>query len=106
MTGFTKTCQWCGAPATDTVTLEPTRYRTVTETDPQTREKTRHQVVAQFAIVADVCDQHRNVADREGGAPIPDLRRRGAKGVEQTSIFDVLGDADAGPRNAILGSDA
>lgn len=101
-----KTCRWCGAPATETITLEPTRYRSVTRRDPVSGENIKAQEVAQFAIVADVCEQHATVADREGGTPIPDPRRRKAQGVEQTCIFDMPGVEDDRRRNAIYGDAA
>ena len=103
---MSQSCQWCGAPATTTIEIEPVRYRSVTKTDPRTGERMSAKEVAQFAITAEVCDAHKSVRDRQGGQPITDLRRKKAKGVEQTSIFDVLGDDDSGPGNAIYGDAA
>ncbi len=75
----------------DRVELEPARYRQVTKTDPATGKRITAREVARFAIEADVCAEHREVRDRQGGQPLPDPRHREANGYEQVTIDDLLG---------------
>lgn len=79
-------CQWCGEPAVDSIELEPAQYKMVTVIGPRGVPIIGAQTT-RFAVYAYVCVDHLDVRDREPGTPMPDLRRRRAKGVEQLDIF-------------------
>lgn len=87
-------CYWCGAPAVDTVELEPAVRKMVTMIGPSGVPIVAPQAT-RFAVTAKVCETHREVRDREPGAPLRDSRRRKATGVEQLDIF---GGSTADPR--------
>jgi hypothetical protein len=92
-------CHWCGEPAVGKVTLEPghafkgKRGGESVEMWRQPRE-------------ADVCVDHLGVCDRQGGAPMPDPRRRAAGGVVQLDIFgnEIVDGRPRKPGNAIKGT--
>lgn len=86
-------CSWCGEPAVGTIELEPARRKMVTMIGPTGVPITAPQAT-RFAITAYACADHLAVRDREAG-PLPDLRRRRAKGVQQLDIF---GGATSDPR--------
>lgn len=79
-------CQWCAEPAVDSVEIQPAQYRIVTKISSEGQRIHAPEVV-RFAITADVCACHRSARDREGGKPMPDMRRRKAIDVEQLDIF-------------------
>lgn len=80
------TCFWCDEPAVARIEVEPARYKTVTVEGPRGVPIVGMRVT-RFAVQADVCAAHRNIRDREGGAPVPDRRRRRATGIQQLDIF-------------------
>lgn len=56
-----KVCGWCGDPAVDVVVLEPDRFRW------EVKLGKRIKVLRKRAIVAGVCEGHRNILERQPG---------------------------------------
>jgi hypothetical protein len=79
-------CAWCGLPATAEVEVQPAHYRTVSRRDPVTGKRMTHQQFERAAVIAAVCDTHRQITHGQP-APVPIPRQRTARGVQQLGLF-------------------
>lgn len=89
-------CAWCGAPSIETVEIEPAQRKNVTMMSPYTGQMVVAPQIVKFAIYANVCEDHLNVCDREGGKPLRDPRRAQAS-VAQLDIYGNEVDLSRGP---------
>jgi len=80
-------CDWCGAPATTQIEIEPPRFGLVKRMNPKTGRMISARVVVRRAIIADACAVHAEVRDRAGGTVMADERKRAVK-VDQLSLGD------------------
>jgi hypothetical protein len=92
-------CYWCDEPAVGTIELEPAQRKMVTMIGPTGVPISAPQAT-RFAITAYVCADHLEVRDREAG-PVPDIRRRRARGIEQLDIFGGSTEDPRKPGNAL-----
>lgn len=92
--GIERRCDWCVKPAAFVLEIAPGQYKMVTMIGPRGVPISAPQAT-RFAIHAFACADHRDIRDHEAGSPLPDPRRRRAKGVQQLDIF---GGSTADPR--------
>lgn len=69
------TCAWCEQPAVETIEVEPAQHKMVPMLSRFTGEPIVAPVTTRFAVYANVCPDHLDVRDREGGKPLRDPRR-------------------------------
>jgi hypothetical protein len=92
-------CEWCGEPAVTELVLEPGHSFAGKRGGAKVEMWRAPRVV-------DVCAAHVDVRDRQGGVPLPDLRRRKATNVVQLDIFgnEIVDGTAREPGNAIKGT--
>jgi hypothetical protein len=78
-------CAWCGRPAVCEIEVQPAEYRTTSRTDPVSGERITDRRLVRLAIVAAVCDTHRDITTGQR-RPVLSPRHRSARG-PQLGLF-------------------
>lgn len=98
--GVEQRCDWCPGRAIVQLEIAPGQYKMVTMVGPAGTPVTAPQAT-RFPIYAYACATHREIRDHDAGTPMPDQRRRGAKGVAQLDIFGGCTTDPRKPGNAL-----
>jgi hypothetical protein len=80
-----RVCAWCGRPAVCEIQVQPAEYRTTSRVDAVSGERVADRRLVRLAIVAAVCETHRDVTLGQP-RPVVSPRHRSMRG-PQLGLF-------------------